>query len=110
MMFGLYIALSYALPGRERVVPYSIQTLKRLKPSMFRQDLMSLLELLEQRQIKPIVSHRLSLAEAKRAHDLLGQGGVTGKIVLLCAVPQAASSLPGALPAQGVHHPSNATA
>ena len=94
MIFGLYIAASYALPGRKRVVPYSIQTLKRLKPSLFRQDLMSLFELLEQRKIKPIVAQRLPLADAKRAHELLGNGGVTGKIVLLCQEPAVASPAP----------------
>jgi len=41
-IFGLYIAGSFVLPGRKRVVPYSIQTLKRLKPSLFREDLTAL--------------------------------------------------------------------
>jgi NADPH2:quinone reductase len=34
-IFGLYIAAGWLLPGRKRVVPYSIQTLKRLKPEWF---------------------------------------------------------------------------
>jgi NADPH2:quinone reductase len=34
-IFGLYIAGGWLLPGRKRVVPYSIQTLKRLKPELF---------------------------------------------------------------------------
>src|SRR6185312_1255326 len=46
LIFGLYIAGSCLLPGRKRVVPYSIQTLKRLKPALFRQDLIALFELL----------------------------------------------------------------
>ena len=83
-IFGLYIAGGWLLPGRKRVVPYSIQTLKRLKPELFRQDLTALLDLLEQRKIKPLVAQRLSLAEARQAHELLGKGGVTGKIVLMC--------------------------
>jgi NADPH2:quinone reductase len=37
--FGLYIAGGWLLPGRRRVVPYSIQWLKRLKPAWFREDL-----------------------------------------------------------------------
>jgi NADPH2:quinone reductase len=45
-IFGLYIAGGWLLPGRKRVVPYSIQTLKRLKPEWFRQDLTALLDLL----------------------------------------------------------------
>lgn len=81
-IFGLYIAGGWLLPGRKRVVPYSIQTLKRLKPELFRQDLIGLFELLRQRRIKPLIAQRFSLAEAKHAHELLGNGGVTGKIVL----------------------------
>lgn len=83
-IFGLCLAGSYLLPGRKRIVPYSIQTLKRLKPEMFRRDLIALLQLLQQRKIKPLIAHRIPLAEARHAHELLGQGGVTGKIVLLC--------------------------
>ncbi len=83
-VFGLYIAAGWLLPGRKRVAPYSIQTLKRLKPEMFRQDLIALLDLLQRRKIAPLVAQRLPLAEARRAHELLGQGGVTGKIVLVC--------------------------
>jgi NADPH2:quinone reductase len=83
-IFGLYIAGGWLLPGHKRVVPYSIQWLKRLKPALFRQDLITLFELLKEQKIKPIIAQRLPLAEAKRAHELLGNGGVTGKIVLVC--------------------------
>jgi NADPH2:quinone reductase len=83
-IFGLYIALGWLLPGRKRVIPYSIQTLKRLSPSLFRQDLMVLFDLLQQQKIKPLIAQRLPLAEAKHAHELLGKGGVTGKLVLVC--------------------------
>ena len=83
-IFGLYIAVGWLLPGRRRVVPYSIQTLKRFKPALFRQDLLVLLDLLRQGKIKPIIAQRLPLAQARRAHELLGKGGVTGKIVLMC--------------------------
>jgi NADPH2:quinone reductase len=81
--FGLYIAGGWLLPGRKRVVPYSIQTLKRLKPALFRQDLIALLDLLHQRKIKPLIAHRFPIAEARHAQELLGKGGVTGKIVLV---------------------------
>jgi NADPH2:quinone reductase len=72
------------LPGRKRVVPYSIQTLKRVKPSWFREDLVALLDLLKQQKIKPLIAERIPLVEARKAHELLGKGGVTGKIVLMC--------------------------
>lgn len=82
-IFGLYIAAGWILPGRKRVVPYSIQTLKRLRPAVFRKDLTVLVDLLQQQKIKPLVAQRFPLAEASHAHELLGKGGVTGKIVLV---------------------------
>jgi NADPH:quinone reductase-like Zn-dependent oxidoreductase len=82
-IFGVYIAGGWLLPGRKRVVPYSIQWLKRLRPAWFRQDLIALFDLLQQHKIKPLIAGRFPLAEAKRAHELLGKGGVTGKIVLV---------------------------
>jgi NADPH2:quinone reductase len=82
-VFGLYIAGSWIFPGRKRVVPYSIQTLKRLRPALFREDLIALFDLLRQRKIKPLIARRLPLAEARQAHELLGKGGVIGKIVLV---------------------------
>jgi NADPH2:quinone reductase len=82
-IFGLYIAGSWILPGRRRVVLYSIQWLKRMKPELFRQDLIALFELLRQHKIKPLIAQRFPLTEARKAHEMLGKGGVTGKIVLV---------------------------
>ncbi|RPH62482.1 MAG: alcohol dehydrogenase [Acidobacteria bacterium] len=82
-IFGLYMAGGWLLPGRKRVVPYSIQWLKRLRPALFRQDLIALFDLLQQQKIKPLIAQRFPLAEARQAHELLGKGGVTGKIVLV---------------------------
>lgn len=82
-IFGLYIAGSWLLPGHRRVVPYSIQWLKRVRPAMFRQDLTALFDLLRQQKIKPLIAQRFPVAEARRAHELLGTEGVTGKIVLV---------------------------
>jgi NADPH2:quinone reductase len=82
-IFGLYIAGGWLLPGRKRVVPYSIQWLKRLRPPLFRQDLITLFGLLQQQKIKPLIARRFRLTEARCAHELLGKGGVTGKIVLV---------------------------
>jgi NADPH2:quinone reductase len=65
------------------VFPYSIQWLKRLRPAFFRQDLTALFDLLGQQKIKPIIAERVPLVEARRAHELLGTGGVIGKIVLV---------------------------
>jgi NADPH2:quinone reductase len=65
------------------MVPYSIQWLMRFKPAWFRHDLLTLLDLLEHGKIKPLIAQQLPLDEARRAHEMLGEGGVLGKIVLL---------------------------
>ena len=86
----LYMVAGAVLPGRRRVVPYSIQTLMRLKPAMFREDLTTLFDLLREDKIAPVIAMRLPLSDARRAHELLGEGGVTGKIVLLPGLPASA--------------------
>jgi NADPH2:quinone reductase len=82
-IFGLYIAAGWLLPGRKRVVPYSIQWLKRLRPGLFRENLIALFDLLHQQKIRPLIAKRFPLVEARHAHELLEKGGVTGKIVLV---------------------------
>jgi NADPH2:quinone reductase len=96
LQFGLLIAASWILPGRRRLLPYSIQVLARRRPDWFRKDLTDLLGLLREGKVKPIVAQRLPLAEARRAQEVLGQGGVTGKIVLLPGLAAAASGSPSA--------------
>jgi NADPH2:quinone reductase len=54
--------------------------------------LTALFDLLEQKRIKPLIAQRLPLLEARRTHELLGKGGVIGKIVL---VPDASSAQGG---------------
>src|SRR6516162_284592 len=41
-IYGLYIAGGWLLPGRKRLILYSIRWLKRLRPAWFRQDLIAL--------------------------------------------------------------------
>jgi NADPH2:quinone reductase len=62
---------------------YSIQMLMRRKPDWFRQDLTTLLDLLEREEIKPLIDRRLSLEQAALAQELLGKGESVGKIVLV---------------------------
>jgi NADPH2:quinone reductase len=78
-----YLVRNWFKPGRKSMVPYSIQWLMRLKPNWFRQDLITLLDLLNRGKIKPLIAQRLPLDEARRAHEMLGKGGVLGKIVLM---------------------------
>jgi len=82
-IFGLYILGGLLLPGRRRIVPYSIQWFKRLRPALFRRDFSTLLELLRTRQLRPVVAARFPLPQARQAHELLSKGGVIGKIVLI---------------------------
>ena len=46
-ILGGYIVRNWFVSGRKRMVPYSIQTLKRVKPGQFRQDLVTLFSLLQ---------------------------------------------------------------
>ena len=85
---GLVRPLWYALralvsPGRRRILPYSIQTLKRFKPNWFREDLGVLLGLLRDGKLKPIVAGRIPLSEARRAQEMVGEGSMRGKLVLM---------------------------
>ena len=82
-ILGWYILRNTLMPGRKGMVPYSIQWLMRLKPAWFRGDLLTLFDLLQQNKIKPLIAERLPLDQARRAHELLGAGGVIGKIVLI---------------------------
>jgi len=82
-ILGWYILRNWFLPGRKSMVPYSIQWLMRLKPVWFRHDLLTLFDLLQQKKIKPLIAQRLPLCQARHAHELLGSGGVIGKIVLI---------------------------
>lgn len=72
------------VPRARRTRLYSIQMLKRRSPDWFLADLRRLLALLAEGRIHPVVAQRLSLSEARRAQELLAEGGTTGKLVLVC--------------------------
>jgi NADPH2:quinone reductase len=76
-------AFAYNLvPGYKRLTLYSIQTLKRSRPSWFREDLVQLLALLADGRIHPVVAERFPLAQAARAHEGLAAVRTTGKLVI----------------------------
>ena len=84
-------ALSFALVGLLRTLPdgksarwYSITTEKRRHPEWFREDLSMLFGLLAEGKIKPIISEKLPLRQARMANQLIEKAAVTGKVVLLC--------------------------
>jgi len=49
----------------------------------FREDLSTLLELTQRGQIHPVVAKRLPLADARRAHELLNDAALVGRLVLV---------------------------
>jgi NADPH:quinone reductase-like Zn-dependent oxidoreductase len=81
--FFLLTLLQLFSQGRKAVF-YSIAASKKRHPDWLREDLTQLLSLLTQRKIKPIISRKIPLVEATRAHELLNQSAISGKIVLLC--------------------------
>jgi len=71
------------LPGKSARW-YSLTTEAKKHPEWFREDLTRLLAMLQEKAIRPVVAARLPLRDAPRAHELLEQASVTGKIVLMC--------------------------
>ena len=78
------LGLLTLVPGGKRACWYNIASLKKKRPEWFHEDLTQLFALLAQKKIQPEIAARLPLREAARAHELLEQARVTGKIVLLC--------------------------
>jgi NADPH2:quinone reductase len=86
-LFYLSGALVFAgnlLPNGKRVRAFQVAKLRDRHPDWFREDATTLFEFLAEGKIEPIVAERIPLAEARRAHENLGRGGVTGKQVLVC--------------------------
>jgi NADPH2:quinone reductase len=86
-LFYLSGALVFAgnlLPNGKKVLAFQVAKLRDRHPEWFREDATTLFDLLVQRKIEPIVADRIPLADARRAHENLGRGGVTGKQVLVC--------------------------
>jgi NADPH:quinone reductase len=79
-------ALAFAtnvLPGGRRVSSYQSAKTRDSHPDWYRTDLALLFRLFAEGHLHPLVAERLSLTDARHAHELLGQGGVHGKLVLL---------------------------
>jgi NADPH:quinone reductase-like Zn-dependent oxidoreductase len=70
------------LPNSRSTTFYSIGALRQKQPDWFSEDLTKLLTLLAQGKIKPVIAARIPLAEVQRAHELIEEAGVQGKIVL----------------------------
>ncbi|HMA84907.1 MAG TPA: medium chain dehydrogenase/reductase family protein [Desulfosalsimonadaceae bacterium] len=70
------------LPNGRSAMFYSIGALRQKHPEWFSEDLDQLFDLLEKGKIKPIIAERMPLADVRRAHELIENSRVQGKIVL----------------------------
>lgn len=72
------------ISNEHQVLLYRIAKLRKRHPDWFRQDLLALADLLATGAIAPIIATTIPLVEVRRAHEMLGRGGITGTIVLTC--------------------------
>jgi len=74
------------LPGGKRARFYSINVLRALHSTWFREDLERLFDLLATRAIRPRVAEQISFDAVVDAHRRLELGGLEGKVVLCPAL------------------------
>jgi len=77
------VALWNLLPNGRSAAFYSIGGMRKKHPDWFRDDLIALFDLLAQGMIKPVIAERMGLEDAARAHRLIEQAAVKGRIVLM---------------------------
>jgi len=80
----LLLGILKMIPDGRRCVWFNVTNLRKQRPDWFRADLMSLLDLLAQQKIKPVIASRLPLREAAQANEMIEDAKFSGKIVLLC--------------------------
>lgn len=90
-LIGALVFAENLLPNGKRVLTFQVAKLRDRHPTWFREDATALFELLAKRKIAPLVAERIPLVEARRAHENLGHGGITGKQVLICDEKAASS-------------------
>lgn len=61
---------------------YNVTLWKQTRHDLYRSDLATLLGMLAERRIAPVIAARMPLERAAEAHRMLGSASVTGKIVL----------------------------
>jgi NADPH2:quinone reductase len=77
------VALWGLLSPSRRVLAYRVQKLRIPHQDWFGEDFRTLLGLLRERKIRPVVAERLPLSEARHAHEILESTASTGKIVFV---------------------------
>ncbi|MCB0643107.1 MAG: zinc-binding dehydrogenase [Phaeodactylibacter sp.] len=71
------------LPWMPSTTFYSIGAMRKKHPEWFQQDLQQLFQWLSEGKLKPGIARKMKLEEARAAHEMIEQGGVQGRIVLL---------------------------
>ena len=71
------------LPNGKTIEFYGITTLYMRNKKPFMEDLPLLFNLLEEDKIKPVISAKFPILEARKANEMLEGGQVTGNVVLL---------------------------
>jgi NADPH:quinone reductase-like Zn-dependent oxidoreductase len=61
---------------------FSVTLWKQTRPDLYRGDLATLLAMLAEGRIAPVIAARMPLERAAEAHRMLDSASVTGKIVL----------------------------
>ncbi|MBE9571175.1 MAG: zinc-binding dehydrogenase [Proteobacteria bacterium] len=82
-MAYMKVALWNILPNGRKTSFYSIGDLRKKNPEWFKEDLGALFGLLGQGKIKPVIEKHMKLEDAARAHELIEQAAVKGRIVLM---------------------------
>ncbi|MFB2938946.1 medium chain dehydrogenase/reductase family protein [Aerosakkonemataceae cyanobacterium BLCC-F154] len=85
LVFGLgLLSILNLIPDEKEAIFYSVADAKKKHPDWFREDLTQLLQLLKNQQIQPKIAAIMPLLEASRAHELVENSAVSGKIILAC--------------------------
>jgi NADPH:quinone reductase len=80
---GARLLARNALPWGPRVRLYSVTTMRKRQPGLFRADLAKLFDMLARREVVVRIERRIGFEQVPAAHAQLEQGGVSGKIILL---------------------------
>jgi NADPH:quinone reductase-like Zn-dependent oxidoreductase len=70
------------LPNGHSTAFYSIGAMRRKHPDWFREDLATLLGMLAEGRIAPVVAEVLPLEEVRKAHEMVEAGLARGKVIL----------------------------
>jgi NADPH:quinone reductase len=79
------IVLPKLVPDGKSTVFYNAWSLEKRQPEAYAEDLATVMRLLANKDIQPVIAETMPLTKAAQAHDLLERSAVRGKLVLTCA-------------------------